>query len=37
MPPFDVALRDELGLNLQAHRGPVKVMVIQSVQPPTEN
>jgi uncharacterized protein (TIGR03435 family) len=30
-------LRENLGLKLEAGRGPVKVTVIASVQQPTEN
>jgi uncharacterized protein (TIGR03435 family) len=31
------ALREQLGLRLESSRGPVDVMVIDSVQPPSEN
>jgi hypothetical protein len=34
---FPTALREQLGLRLQATRGPVDILVIESVQQPTEN
>jgi hypothetical protein len=37
VPPLDVALRERFGTRLQPQRGPVDVMVIASVQPPTPN
>ena len=37
MISFSTALEDRLGLKLEATRGPVDVLVIDSVQPPTEN
>lgn len=37
LPSFRDALRDQLGLKLEAGRGPVDVLVIDSVQQPTEN
>jgi uncharacterized protein (TIGR03435 family) len=36
-PPLDVALREQLGLKLVRGKGPVKVLVIESVQPASEN
>ena len=41
-PPPDAisiftALEEQLGLKLEAGRGPVDVLVIDSVQPPTAN
>jgi uncharacterized protein (TIGR03435 family) len=36
-PPLPTALQDQLGLRLESTRGPVDVMVIESVQQPTEN
>ena len=37
LPLFDVAIRQQLGLKLESARGPVDVLVIDSVQQPTEN
>ena len=37
LPSLRDALRDQLGLKLESGRGPVDVLVIDSVQPPTEN
>jgi uncharacterized protein (TIGR03435 family) len=37
LPSFHDALREQLGLKLEAGRGPVDVLVIDSVQQPTEN
>jgi uncharacterized protein (TIGR03435 family) len=37
VPPLPTALREQLGLKLQATRGPVDVFVIQSVQRPTDD
>jgi uncharacterized protein (TIGR03435 family) len=34
---FPAALQEELGLKLESTRGPVDVLVIDSVQQPTEN
>jgi uncharacterized protein (TIGR03435 family) len=37
LPPLAVALEEQLGLRLEPVRGPVDVLVIDSVQAPTEN
>jgi uncharacterized protein (TIGR03435 family) len=37
LPSLDVAIRDQLGLRLESGRAAVDVLVIDSVQPPTEN
>jgi uncharacterized protein (TIGR03435 family) len=37
LPSFRDALREQLGLRLASTRGPVDVLVIDSVQQPTEN
>jgi len=34
---FSAALQEELGLKLESTRGPVDVLVIDSVQQPTDN
>ena len=36
-PPMDRALQEELGLKVEAAKGPVKVLVIDHVEKPTEN
>ena len=37
LPSFQDALREQLGLKLEATSGPVDVVVIESVQPPVED
>jgi uncharacterized protein (TIGR03435 family) len=37
LPSVATALEEQLGLRLESRRGPVDVMVIESVQPPTGN
>ena len=37
VPPLEIALREQFGLKLDPQRGPMKVQVIESVQPPTRN
>jgi uncharacterized protein (TIGR03435 family) len=36
-PPLDRALQDELGLKVESAKGPVKVLVIDHVEKPSEN
>jgi uncharacterized protein (TIGR03435 family) len=36
-PPMDRALVDELGLKVEAAKGPVKVLVIDQIEKPSEN
>jgi uncharacterized protein (TIGR03435 family) len=36
-PPFFAALQEQLGLRLEAGKGPVEVLVIDDVHPPTPN
>ena len=37
LPSFTSALQDQFGIRLESTRGPVEVMVIDSVRQPTEN
>jgi uncharacterized protein (TIGR03435 family) len=37
MPPMDRALQEELGLKVEAAKGPVKVLVIDHVEKPSDN
>lgn len=37
VPSFEEGLREYLGLTLESRRGPVDVLVVESVEPPTEN
>ena len=37
LPPVAAALEEQLGLKLREQVGPVDVLVVESVQPPTEN
>jgi uncharacterized protein (TIGR03435 family) len=37
LPALSTALNEQLGLRLESRRGPVEVLVIDSVQPPNEN
>jgi uncharacterized protein (TIGR03435 family) len=36
-PPMDRALVDELGLKVEPAKGPVKVLVIDHIEKPSEN
>jgi uncharacterized protein (TIGR03435 family) len=36
-PPMDRALQEELGLKVETAKGPVKVLVIDHVEKPSEN
>src|SRR5262245_9585736 len=36
-PSLETALRDDLGLRLEARRGPVDVLVVERIERPTEN
>ena len=37
VPSLSVALREQLGMTLEERRGPVDVIVVESVEAPTEN
>jgi uncharacterized protein (TIGR03435 family) len=37
MPPMDRALQEELGLKVEATKGPVKVLVIDQIEKPSDN
>jgi uncharacterized protein (TIGR03435 family) len=37
LPPFETALRDQLGLEVAFVRAPVDVLIVESAQQPTEN
>jgi uncharacterized protein (TIGR03435 family) len=36
-PPMDQALEDQLGLKIETGKGPLKMLVIDHVEKPTEN
>jgi uncharacterized protein (TIGR03435 family) len=36
-PPLDRALREQLGLKLEPAKGPVKILVIDHLEKPSEN
>ncbi len=36
-PPMDRALEDQLGLKVETGKGPVKVLVIDHIEKPSEN
>lgn len=37
MPPLDRALQEELGLKVEAAKGPSRVLVIDHIEKPSEN
>ena len=37
MPPMDRALQEELGLKVETAKGPVRVLVIDHIDKPSEN
>jgi uncharacterized protein (TIGR03435 family) len=37
IPPMDRALQEELGLKVEAAKGPAKVLVIDHIDKPSEN
>ena len=36
-PPLDQALQNELGLKVEPAKGPIKVLVIDHIEKPSEN
>jgi uncharacterized protein (TIGR03435 family) len=36
-PLYEIALQEQRGLKLESGRGPIEVLIIESVQQPTEN
>jgi uncharacterized protein (TIGR03435 family) len=36
-PALETALQEQLGLKVQSSRGPVDVLIVESIQPPVEN
>jgi len=36
-PPFTDAVRDQLGLSLEHAKGPVQVLVVDHIEPPSQN